>query len=505
MIRNILDYLENSAETFPGKQAFVDEQVSLTFGQLKDKAQRIGSALSELVSSNKPIPVYMNKCADEIAAFMGAVYAGCPYVPIDPQMPEKRVEKILRTVEADIVIVDIECKTIVERLDCPVRTMSLSELEHHEVDSSKLAQIRRKAIDCDLLYIIFTSGSTGDPKGVALTHRAVIDFTEWFTSAAHLDSSSIFGNQAPFYFDMSVKDIYSTLKNGATTYIIPKRLFNFPTELFNYINENGINTLAWAVSAVCLTAKENAFERVCPSGIRAICFGGEAMPVNTLKVWQSYVPDALYMNMYGPTETAVDCTYHIIDKKRDYITGFYPAGYPCENTGILILKDNHLVKEGEVGEICVRGTALAAGYYNDPIKTSSVFIQNPLQKAYSETIYRTGDMGYYNADGEIMFASRKDDQIKHMGYRIELGEIETALSGVQGIDRCCCLFDKEVDKIVCVYTGKATKKEIILAVSKFIPKYMWPNTFVQLDEMPMTLNGKIDRVNLKSEYTHGKD
>ena len=505
MTRNVLAYLENSAELFSDKLAFVDEENSLTFGQLKDKAKRIGSALSEEMTTIKPVPVYMEKCADEIAAFMGVVYAGCSYVPIDPQMPEKRVEKILQTVEAEIVIVDSVCKKTMETMDSHVKTVLFEELSAHEINESVLRQKRRYAIDTDLLYIIFTSGSTGDPKGVALSHRAVIDFAEWFTAAAHLDSDSIFGNQAPFYFDMSVKDIYSTLKNGATTYIIPKSLFNFPTDLFSYIKEHRINTLAWAVSAVCLAAKENAFEKQCPDTVRAVCFGGEAMPVQLLKIWQKYVPDALYMNMYGPTETAVDCTYHIIDKNRDYSSGFYPAGRPCENTGVIILKDNNPTKVGEVGEICVRGTALANGYYNDPVKTASVFIQNPLQKAYPELIYRTGDMGYYNDDGEIIFASRKDDQIKHMGYRIELGEIETALSSVQGIQRCCCLFDKEADKIICVYTGDITKKEIILEISKFIPKYMWPNKCIQVEEIPMTLNGKIDRVKLKTEYVHGKN
>ena len=503
MIRNVLEYLERSAGLYPDKPAFVDDENALTFGRLMDRAKRIGSALSGLTSAGKPVPVCMKKSPDEIAAFMGIVYAGCPYVPIDPQMPEKRIERIIRTIEADVMIADSESRAIVSRLDCDLKLFSVGELEACEINGERLRRIRRFSIDCDPLYIIFTSGSTGDPKGVALSHRAVIDFTEWFSETVRFDSDSVFGNQAPFYFDMSVKDIYSTLKNGATTYIIPKRLFSFPADLFRYINENGINTLAWAVSAVCLAAKENAFEKEAPRNIRAVCFGGEAMPVNLLRIWQKYVPDAMYMNMYGPTETAVDCTYHIIDPDRDYASGFYPAGYPCENTGILILNGDRPAAEGEVGEICVRGTALALGYYNDSARTEKVFTRNPLQGAYSERIYRTGDMGYFNAAGEIVFASRKDDQIKHMGYRIELGEIETALSNVPGITRCCCLFDRAADKIVCVYTGSAVRKEIILEVSKYIPKYMWPNTFVQLDELPMTLNGKIDRVALKKQYAGG--
>ena len=503
MVRNVLEYLENSAEQFGDKLAFVDEESAITFSELKRKAESIGSAVRSITGKKTPIPVFMKKSAKEIAAFMGVVYSGNAYVPVDPQMPIKRVEKIISTLRTDLVIADEDCRKILEEITFEGRILLYTEIEDAPVDPSALRAVRRRSIDCDPLYIIFTSGSTGDPKGVALSHRAVIDFAEWFTASAHFDSSCVFGNQAPFYFDMSVKDIYSTLKNGATTYIIPKRLFNFPVDLFQYITDNGINTLAWATSAVCLAAKEEAFKKHTPRTVRAICFGGEAMPVKLLNIWRSYLPEALFMNMYGPTETAVDCTYYIVEKGREYTTPYLPAGYPCENTDILILNGDKPVKDNEIGEICVRGTALALGYYNNPEKTAGVFVQNPLQTAYPELIYRTGDIGYYNPDGLIMFASRKDDQIKHMGYRIELGEIEAALSEVRDIQMCCTLFDRGKDKIVCVYTGTATKKDIIVEISKYIPKYMWPNVFVHLEEMPLNLNGKIDRVKLKNEYVTG--
>ena len=502
MVRNVLDYLERSAALFPDKTAFADEENCLSFSQLADAARRIGSGLALLSADKKPIPVCMKKSAPEIAAFLGAVYAGHPYVPMDPQMPEKRAERILHTLEAELLIADEDGKRIMEQAGFSGRILLIGELLAGEIDEARLRGIRRGMIACDLLYIIFTSGSTGVPKGAALSHRAVIDFTEWFSAAASFDSDCVFGNQAPFYFDMSVKDIYSTLRNGATAYIIPKQLFNFPVELFRYLREHGINTLAWATSAVCLAARESAFEKLCPDTVRAVCFGGEAMPVSLLDIWRRHLPDALYMNMYGPTETAVDCSYYILEKDRAYPAGL-PAGHPCENTDILILDGDRPVAPGQVGEICVRGTALAFGYYNDPEKTAACFVQNPLQSAYPERIYRTGDMGYYNERGEIMFASRKDDQIKHMGYRIELGEIEAALSDVAGITRCCCLFDKAADKIVCAYTGEATKKEIILSVGKALPKYMWPNTFVQLESLPLNPNGKIDRKLLKAAYAHG--
>ena len=226
------------------------------------------------------------------------------------------------------------------------------------------------------------------------------------------------------------------------------------------------------------------------------------MPIHHLNIWRKYVPNATYANLYGPTEAAVDATYYIVDRDFDESESL-PIGKACRNMEILILNGDTPTAVNEVGEICIRGTALANGYYRDLEKTNSVFVQNPLQTAYPEKIYRTGDMGFFNERGEIMFASRKDDQIKHRGYRIELGEIEAVLSGVPGITRCCCLFDKAADKIVCIYTGSATKKEIVIEISKYIPKYMWPNTFIQLDELPMNLNGKIDRPKLKAEYVNG--
>lgn len=498
-LTNILEYLEISAQKYPDKNVFIDNNGAITYQELMNSAKAVGSALAGYAQTGKPVAIYMEKSVHQLAAFFGTVYAGCCYVPVDDSMPQSRVESILQTLDTDIMIVDCSTSEKVENLSFKGNVFQYSDLVSSDVNDVFLTNVRCMHIDTDPLYIIFTSGSTGVPKGVVLSHRAVIDLAEWLSDTFNFDSNTVFGNQTPFYFDASVKDIYSTIRNGGSMYILPQQLFGMPGKLFPYLNEHKINTIAWAVSAISLLAKESYFEKEEPRFLKTVIFAGEALPVKHLNIWRKHLPNAVYANLYGPTEAAVDSTYYIVDRQFDE-TESLPIGRPCGNTGVMILNGDVPVQGNEVGEICIRGTALANGYYRNWEKTKQVFVQNPLQKAYPELIYRTGDMGYYNDRGEIMFAARKDDQIKHRGYRIELGEIETALGSVAGIERCCCLFDKVHDKIVCIYTGNVEKKQIILQISKLIPKYMWPNTFIKLDALPFNLNGKIDRVQLKKEY-----
>ncbi len=502
MIRNITEYLDFSAERFAEKIAFADENSELSFAELRDRARRIGTALIPYASIGTPIAVCMNKTPEAIACFMGCVYAGCAYAPIDVTMPEKRISLIISTLDSGIVIADKDGAERLSNIGFEGIVLLADELCQTEIDDNMLATVLEKLTDCDPVYIIFTSGSTGVPKGVVLSHRAVIDLAEWISKTLHFDETTIFGNQTPFYFDASVKDIYSTLRNGATMYIIPQKLFAFPTQLFHYLNEKKVNTILWATSAICMAASEKAFEKEAPQYLRTITFAGEIMPAKQFNFWRSRIPNATYVNLYGPTEAAVDSIYYVVDREFADDEAL-PIGKPCKNVGIMILNGDKPVEGQEIGEICIRGTALANGYYNNPEKTASVFVQNPLQKAYPELIYRTGDMGWYNERGEIMFAAREDDQIKHRGYRIELGEIETALSSLNGIERCCCLFNKEKDRIVFIYKGNLDRKQIMMELGKLLPKYMWPNDYHQIEEFPFNLNGKIDKVKLKEEYING--
>ncbi len=365
-------------------------------------------------------------------------------------------------------------------------------------------EAREKVLDTDPAYMIFTSGSTGFPKGIVISHRSVIDFTEWMSETFEFCEDDIFGNQAPFYFDLSVKDIYQTLKNGASCHIIPKKMFMFPKLLLELAEKKHITAFVWATSAFHLVANSGALSKVQPSSLKQVILGGEALGAKQLNVWKRALADVRYVNLYGPTEVTVDCAYYVID--RDFEDHeMIPVGRACKNMQIMLLDDDlKPVPSGMPGEICVRGAGVALGYYGDTEKTSAAFIQNPLNDRYRDIVYRTGDIGVMKDDGLIYFKSRGDGQIKHMGYRIETGEIETSLNSLPEIENAICIFDDAKDKIVAFYSGNCDKQEIIKKLSDLVPKYMYPNIFIKLEELPVNANGKTDRARLKKEYSEGR-
>ena len=504
MIRNILDYLEQSARHYPDKIAFADEMSTCTYKELWKTARSVGTKLANYVPPRSPVPVFMEKRVETIYAFLGAVYAGCFYVLLDPKLPSERLKQILQTLQSEVLVLHPDYEKQFKALEYEGNVVNILEALQEEEDAVLLEAIREQRLDIDPLYAIFTSGSTGIPKGVLVSHRSVIDFMEEFVDIFGITDKDVIGNQAPFDFDVSVKDIYSTLKTGATMQIIPKKMFSFPTKLLDYLDEREITTLIWAVSALCIVTTLKGLEYKVPQKVNKIIFSGEVMPIKHLNEWKKYLPDALYANVYGPTEITCNCTYYFVD--REFQPGeSLPIGQPFPNEKVFLLDEgNQLVREaGKKGEICVSGTALSLGYYRNPEQTKKVFVQNPLNEKYLERRYRTGDMAYYGHDGYLYFASRKDFQIKHMGHRIELGEIELAMEMAEGIRRACCTYDEPENKIIAFYEGEAEKRQIVRALGKKLPAYMIPNVWVKLDRLPITKNGKIDRKKMLKEYREG--
>ena len=500
MQNHVLDYLDETVARVPDKLAFVDENEGMTFRQLYDTMNSVGTYLAEGGYAHEPVLVFMDKSVRTIATFFGVIAAGCFYVPIDEEMPAARIRLIVENCKPRLCVCDestIEkAKSFAGDTNCVLYTA----LAGTTPDETKIRAIRAAALDTDPLYIVFTSGSTGVPKGVAACHRSVLDYVEQLSETLGFSEDTVFGNQSPLYFDACLKELYPTIKFGATTYLVPRQLFMFPTKLVEYLNEKKINTVCWVVSALTMISAYGTFERVKPEYLRTVAFGSEVFPVKQFKLWREALPEAKFTNLYGPTEcTGMSCYFHVEREMKEDEP--IPIGRPFKNTQILLLSDDgKQVPDGEVGEICIRGTCVTLGYYNNPEKTREAFVQNPLQSAYPELIYKTGDLGRLNDRGELVFVSRKDYQIKHMGHRIELGEIEANVNAMDGVKLCGCIYFKEKERIVLYYVGDMESPALMTELKKVLPRYMLPNRTIRLEEMPFTANGKINRVRLKEMY-----
>lgn len=504
MIYNVLTYLEDSARRFPDKTALADDKSCVTFGQWKDMAERIGTLIAErtAVTVRKPVLVFVDRKIECLIGFMGVVESGNFYVPIDNKMPAARIRLIIDVLSPiAAIIVTAKDREALETIGYQGLVIDYQTVIGHLADQQLLSTIRSQMIDTDPLYAIFTSGSTGLPKGVVISHRGVIDLAEWLVGRFGFDETDSLGNQTPFYFDGSVKDIYICLKAGATLNVIGKKYFTFTKLLVQLLNERQITSILWATSAIVLVGNSNILDDNVPQYLKRVFFAGEAMPAKQLSKWRAKLPDATFINLYGPTEITVDCTYYVVD--RDFADDEYiPIGCACENMQVLVFNEqNQLVGQDEPGELCVRGTGVALGYYNNKDKTSQVFVQNPLHDLYDDKIYCTGDIVKYNSRGELEFVSRKDFQIKHNGNRIELGEIEVAVNSLDDVTNAACIHDSDEDKIVLYYTTTSGEElDIINLLKEKLPKYMFPNVVAHLDVMPYNMNGKIDRIALKQLY-----
>lgn len=504
MITSVLDYLDNSVENYPDKTVFADSKNSVTYKELDDLSNSVASAIvSEVGVKKSPVVVFIDRNIESVISFMGIAKSGNFYVPIDRQLPLKRVEIIFNTLKPSAAVISSNDAKVLDELGLDVKRLEYENMTGFTPDLDKLQNIKETMIDTDPLYAIFTSGSTGVPKGVVVSHRSVIDLIDNFAETFGFNEKCVFGNQAPFDFDVSVKDIYSTLKNGGTMHIIPKMFFSFPAKLIACINERGINTIIWATSALRIVENLNALAKTLPETLKTIMFSGEVMPNKVLNYWRNKLPNVNYVNLYGPTEITCNCLYYKVDKPfadEDVL----PIGIPFKNTDILLLDGDKLITEpGITGEICVRGTSLALGYYNNPEKTAEAFCQNPLNTCYPEKIYRTGDLAKTGEDGLYYFVSRKDFQIKHMGHRIELGEIEVAVNALKFVAAAVCVYDKETEKIVLFYeAAEQCDAELLKETAKTLPQYMLPNKLVYYEKLPLNKNAKIDR-NLLAETLKG--
>ena len=506
MKHTVLKYLTHTAKQFGDKIAVIDGEGQTTFEELNEASKKTGYCLHLTYKAlGQPVAVMLPKSTDSLVAFLGILYSGNFYVPLDEQLPASRLKSMIDNLQPLAVVTAPEYET--KLLAAGVRREQLFMIgnarnQESSYDENALEGILTQVVDADPVYTIYTSGSTGVPKGVVVPHRGVIDYIDWAVGCFHVDSKTIIGNQSPFYFDNSTLDIYLCLATGATLVLIPAQHFVFPVKLMEYVNSMKINFIFWVPFVLVNVANRRILESMGDTCLTKILFAGEVMPNKHLNYWRRHIPGALYANLYGPTEITVDCTYYIVNRQfADHDP--LPIGIPCQNSNILVLNnENCLAQSNELGELCVRGSSLALGYWNDPDKTRTVFVQNPLHDHYPERIYRTGDLVYYNDRREIMYVSRKDQQIKHRGYRIELGDIENAVLSLQEVEHACVVYNKEQQEIVLIYRSlrMISLEYIMRKLLPLLPKYMLPTIAYQLNEIPLNSNGKIDRPTLVSRY-----
>ncbi|MBR4760481.1 MAG: amino acid adenylation domain-containing protein [Lachnospiraceae bacterium] len=516
-MKNVLSYVENSAKRLPDKIAVIDEKEQHTYAQLLSNSQNIGRQFSSYIRPGQPVAVCMKKSVLTLEVFFGAAYAGGFYSLIDPDFPVERIRSILETLQPAVVVTlpdhtekvreagfdgtvlradtlrsgdaDLVTDRVMDHIESNDATTPSdsagSESDHDDNRDQSTA-------GCPL-YCNFTSGSTGTPKGVLVGHASVVDFIDTFTELFHITEDDVIGNQAPFDFDVSVKDIYSAMKVGATLVIIPTAYFRFPNNVMDMLEEHKVTTLIWAVSALVLLNRLHEFMYKVPAHINKILFSGEGMPTKHLGDWMAQYPDAAFVNLYGPTEVTCNCTYYPIDRK--YEPGEkIPAGLPYPGKKVWLMDETGQQidpsSDGVVGELCCSG-GLALGYYRNEEATKRAFIE-PDDIANTERYYKTGDLAYWQ-DGLLYFAGRSDFQIKHNGHRIELEEIERYMNAIPFVQQSCCLYDHEKYRIVAFYTGENDKKQIVALLKEKLPEYMLPNVYRYMEELPLTKNGKIDR------------
>ncbi len=507
MAENVMELLERTARRMPDQVALAQEDLQLTFGQFYALVRAVGKWLRERGLAGKAVGVAAVQSVYTPVLFLGVACAGGCYVPLNPDLPREKLAAIVADCQMPVVLTwgKVEAVAALGAACVDVGALNLAE----DAGTRNFAQdagTRNFAEDAEApptvsadtpLYLIYTSGSTGQPKGIQKSHGAVLSFVRAYCQTFDFGPKDVIGNQTPFFFDASAKDLYMTLAVGCRLEIIPRRLFLSPVRLIEYLNARKVSIISWVPSALSIVSQFDTFRTVRPESLRRVMFVGEVFPMKQLNRWRSACPEIDYVNLYGSSELAgVCCFYPVTGEFSD--TDTLPVGKPLPNCQVLLMKDGNVIdRPEELGEIYVASSALADGYYHDAEKTAASF---PVMGQPPRRYFRSGDLARYDAEGNLVFAARSDFQIKHMGHRIELGEIETAASALPGVTACCCVYDAKRQKILLYVQGEGVEeKRLRLALREKLADYMAPSKVTVLPELPRNANGKIDRAALQNE------
>lgn len=493
---HVLDLIQQWTNKCPNRIAHKCGNKEISYKDLNISSDLIAVWFDQTLKNNyNPVIVHGHKETEMLIAFLGAVKSGRAYIPIDISTPSHRVEKIIATSQASIIITPFMVSTFLNSLSDKDAVKLLSQ-------THKLQRVQAK----DAFYILYTSGSTGEPKGVMITHDNLIDFIKWMNNEQkYNDTGEVFLNQAPFSFDLSVMDLYGSLTTGGTLISITKEEIASFKKLFNLLFNSNITTWVSTPSFIQMCLVEENFHKNTLPYIRRFLFCGEVLPRETVAELLKRFPDSDIWNTYGPTETTVATTSVRIDTNTFLKYKEIPVGRPKPGTAILICNENgETVTDGEQGEIVIIGPNVSEGYYNQKELTERFFKLR--KEGWS---YYTGDLGYIH-DTQLFFNRRKDNQIKLNGHRIELGDIENNIRKINDVVDTVVLpvYKKnKIDFLVAFVVLKNKNKinEFDATINlkekllKYIPLYMIPQKFIFKNTFKLTLNGKIDRHTLIQE------
>ena len=480
--KTVVELFEEQVKKTPDNIALVFEDKKLTYAELNARANSLAHKLRELgVKPDDFVAIIADKSIEIIEGIYGIIKAGGAYVPIDPTYPEDRIAFMLEDCQPKAVL---KFTTESITIDNGIPVIDLADSKVWEGASENPEVVNKPE---DAIYCIYTSGTTGKPKGVVVEHHNVVklvkncDYTE-------LNEETVILQTGQLMFDASTFEVWGSALNGGTLHLISKENMLNAETFKKYLVENKVNTL------FITTALFNQFigeDKTIFNSLKHLMFGGEATSERHVEMLRTQNTGLDFRNVYGPTETTTFAAHYIIDQKVDKT----PIGKPISNTQMYILNGNELCGIGVPGELCIAGDGVARGYLNRPELTAEKFVKNPFGEG---SMYRSGDLVRWLPDGNIEFLGRIDEQVKIHGFRIELGEIETRIREIENIKDCVVIVkaDNSGDKaIYAYYTGTQNVEiaEIRSKLAENMPEYMVPAYMMQLEELPVTKNGKIDK------------
>ncbi|WP_345760849.1 amino acid adenylation domain-containing protein, partial [Bacillus sp. PBIB7] len=480
--KTIHELFEQQVKSVPDQTALVFGNEQLTYQQLNERANQLARTLrNEGVGADQLVGIMAERSLDMIVGILGILKAGGAYVPIDPEYPEERIHYMLEDSKAHLLLTQSHLR---DRISFAGKILSLDEEDSYDETGSNLKSIVEPH---HLAYVIYTSGTTGKPKGVMVEHRGLCNLKTYFKENLHMNEHDRVVQFASISFDAAVWEIFSTLFMGGSLYVPNKEVVMDHLAFASYINQNKITTVTLPPSYAMYIEPEQV------PCLKRLITAGSASTVALVEKWKN---DVTYINAYGPTEDSICSTSLIYDVNTMDLNNI-PIGRPIPNHNVYILNtSDQLQPVGVPGELCISGVGLARGYLNRPDLTAEKFVDHPFIPG--EKLYRTGDLARWLPEGNIEYLGRIDHQVKIRGYRIEIGEIETALLNLEAVQEAIVVAheNNNGDKALCAYyvaSESFAVSEMKEKLSVQMPSYMIPSYFIQLEKMPLTSNGKIDR------------